>query len=245
VEDIMQYAYDDEMRQGLDFTPVAAEAPDVRGRFVFRTYSHLFGAIIAFALVEVALFQSGAAETISKALFGIGGNLPWLVVLGGFMLVTWVATRGAHTSTSAPILYGALGAVVVAEALIFVPILYIANTYYEGIITSAAAVTFVGFSGLTAIAFVTRKDFSFLRPVLYWGGLCAMMMIVMAVVFGFNLGVVFSVAMVAFAGAAILYDTSNVLHHYPEDRYVAASLQLFTSVALMFWYVLRIFMSRD
>lgn len=241
----MQYAYDDEMRQGLDFTPVAAETPDVRGRFVFRTYMHLFGAIIAFALIEVALFQSGAAERISEALFGFGGRLPWLVVLGGFMLVTWVATHTAHTATSAPVLYLALSAVVVAEALIFVPILYIANTYYEGIITSAAAVTFVGFSGLTAIVFVTRKDFSFLQPILYWGGLCALMLIVLSVLFGFNLGLVFAVAMVAFAGGCILYDTSNVLHHYPEDRYVAASLQLFTSVALMFWYVLRIFMSRD
>ena len=43
--------------------------------------------------------------------------------------------------------------------------------------------------------------------------------------------------------AAILYDTSNVLHHFPEDRYVGAALQLFASVALMFWYVLRLFMS--
>jgi hypothetical protein len=52
--------------------------------------------------------------------------------------------------------------------------------------------------------------------------------------------------MIGFAGAAILYDTSNVLHHYPEDRYVGAALQLFASVALMFWYVLRLFMgSRD
>ena len=42
--------------------------------------------------------------------------------------------------------------------------------------------------------------------------------------FGFELGVFFSVAMVAFAGAAILYDTSNVLHHYPEDRAVGAAL---------------------
>ena len=51
-------------------------------------------------------------------------------------------------------------------------------------------------------------------------------------------------AMVAFAGAAILYDTSNVLRHYPEDRYVAASLELFASTALMFWYVLRLLSSR-
>ena len=46
------------------------------------------------------------------------------------------------------------------------------------------------------------------------------------------------------AGGAILYDTSNVLHHYPQDRYVAAALQLFASVALLMWYVLRLVMSR-
>ncbi|MGC4064189.1 MAG: Bax inhibitor-1 family protein [Polyangiaceae bacterium] len=61
--------------------------------------------------------------------------------------------------------------------------------------------------------------------------------------FGFQLGTFFSVLMVGFAGAAILYDTSAVMRDYPTDRYVGAALQLFASVALMFWYVLRIFMS--
>jgi FtsH-binding integral membrane protein len=53
------------------------------------------------------------------------------------------------------------------------------------------------------------------------------------------------VAMIAFAGAAVLYDTSNILHHYPQDKYVAASLELFASIALMFWYVLQLFMNRE
>lgn len=70
-----------------------------------------------------------------------------------------------------------------------------------------------------------------------------MLAIVGSLAFGFTLGTFFSVAMVAVAGASILYDTSNVLLRYPEDRYVGASLQLFASVALMFWYILRIFMS--
>ena len=104
----------------------------------------------------------------------------------------------------------------------------------------------LGFAGLTAVAFVSRKDFSFLGAVLKWGGLCALVLIGAALIFGFELGTFFSVAMVAFAGAAILYDTSNVLHHFPEDRYVGAALELFASVALLFWYVLRIFIaSRD
>jgi FtsH-binding integral membrane protein len=106
-------------------------------------------------------------------------------------------------------------------------------------------VTLVGFTGLTFVAFVTRKDFSFLRGILMWAGVLALVAIVGGVVFGFQLGTWFSIAMVGLAGAAILYDTSNVIHRFPTDRYVAAALELFASVALMFWYVLRLFMSRD
>jgi FtsH-binding integral membrane protein len=127
---------------------------------------------------------------------------------------------------------------------VFVPLLFIADRVAPGAIQSAALVTMVGFAALTGIAFWTRKDFSFLGGLLRWGGICALILIGAGLIFGFELGTFFAVAMVAFAGAAILYDTSNVLHHFPEDRYVAAALQLFSSVALMFWYVLRIFSSR-
>ena len=94
------------------------------------------------------------------------------------------------------------------------------------------------------VVFLTRKDFSFLRGILMWGGIVALVLIAGGAIFGFNLGTYFSVAMVALAGASILYDTSNVLHHYPEDRYVGAALSLFASVAMMLWYVLRLFLSR-
>ena len=69
-------------------------------------------------------------------------------------------------------------------------------------------------------------------------------LIVCAVLFGFNLGLVFSFAMVFLASGAILYDTSKILHNYGPQQYVAASLQLFASVALLFWYVLQIVMNR-
>ena len=48
--------------------------------------------------------------------------------------------------------------------------------------------------------------------------------------------------MVVFASGAILYNTSNLLHRYDPDQYVAAALSLFASVALLFWYVLQILM---
>src|SRR5207247_6098913 len=120
---------------------------------------------------------------------------------------------------------------------------WIANRFAPGVPKSAVLVTGLGFGGLTLIAFWTRKDFSFLGGLLRFIGICAAVGIVASIFCGFTLGTWFSVAMIAFAGGAILYNTSNILHHYPEDRYVAASLELFAAVALLFWYVIRLFMS--
>ncbi|MEI9863599.1 MAG: Bax inhibitor-1 family protein [Limisphaerales bacterium] len=211
-----------------------------RGRFIARTYNHLFAAICAFTLIEIGLFKSGLAESMAKVMLGTS----WLLVLGGFVVVGWLASLAAARATSLVAQYAALAAYIVAEAVIFVPLLYIADAKAPGAITSAAIVTFIAFTALTLVVFITRKDFSFMRVVLIWGGIIAFVLIIAGAMFGFQLGTFFSVAMVALAGASVLYNTSNVLHHYPEDRYVAASLQLFASVALMFWYVLRIFMSR-
>lgn len=219
--------------------PVSELGVDVRGAFITRTYTHLLGAIGAFTLLEVYLFSTGMAEVIAQAFLGTS----WLLVLGGFMVVSWLATHLANNSKSTGAQYGALAGFVVAEALIFVPMLYIAQAVAPGVIESAATVTLIGFAGLTMVAFQTRKDFSFLGSILRWGFMAMLVLIVGSVLFGFNLGTFFSVGMIALAGGAILYDTSNVLHHYPEDRHVGAALQLFASVALLFWYVLRLLMS--
>ena len=221
-------------------SPVIELDENSRGRFISRAYNHLFGAIVAFVALEVFLFKTGMADRIASVL--LGGS--WLLVLGGFMVVSWMARSVAHRSASKAAQYAALAGYVVAQAIIFVPLLYVAEHYAPGAIASAAMVTFLGFVGLSLVAFLTRKDFSFLRGILFWGGIVALVLVVAGVIFGFQLGTFFSVAMVGLAGAAILYDTSNILHHYPQDRYVAAALELFSSVALMLWYVLRLFLSR-
>ncbi len=216
-----------------------------RATFIVRTYTHLLGAILAFTGIEVFFFSSGVADQIMR----IVGSNP-LILFGGFILVSWLGSRAAATAKSKAIQYMALAGFVVMEALVFVPILWYANNVVPqgGVISSAAAITLTGFGLLTFIAFWTRKDFSFMGAMLRWVGIGALIAIVASFVFGFELGAWFSVAMVLFAGGAVLYDTSNVLHHYPEDRYIAASLQLFASVAMMFFYVLRLllaFTSRD
>jgi len=223
------------------YTPVAELGAETRSNFIWRTYGHVAAAILLFAGIETYLFDSGLAQPLARTLLGFN----WLLILGAFMVVGWLATHVAQSAQSKAAQYAALVGFVVAEAIIFVPLLAIAIAMQPGIVESAVGVTLLGTGGLTAVAFITRKDFSFLRSILVWGGVLALVGIVSAVLFGFELGTWFSVAMIGFAGVAVLYDTSNILHHYPEDRYVGAALALFASIALMFWYVLRLFMSRD
>jgi uncharacterized protein len=223
-----------------EILPVEQLGVSARARFIMRTYTHLAGAIALFTLIEVFLFQSGLAAPIAKAMLGTS----WLLVLGAFVIISWFASRVAFSATSPAAQYAALIGFVVAEALIFVPMLFIAQHYAKGgVIQSAAVVTLLGFGGLTAIAFLSRQDFSFFGAILKWAFVVALVAIVGGVIFGWQLGLWFSVIMVALAGGAILYDTSNIIRYFPEDRYVGAALQLFASVALMFWYVLRIFLS--
>jgi FtsH-binding integral membrane protein len=220
--------------------PVASLAAEDRSAFIWKCYAHVVGAILAFAAVEVYLFESGIAERIALPMLN-----NWWMVLGAFILAGWGASHVAHRVQSMQAQYAAFAAFIVVEALIFAPMLFIAAAMSPDIIDSAAGVTIMGSVGLIAVAMITRKDFSFLRGLLVWGGILALVGIVASIIFGFQMGTWFSVAMIGFAGAAVLYDTSNIMHHYPADKYVAASMGLFASIALMFWYILRLFMNRD
>jgi hypothetical protein len=220
--------------------PVSGASVEDRSDFIWKCYAHVIGAILAFAGIEAYFFSSGIAERIALPMLN-----NWWMVLGAFILAGWGASHVAHRVESKNAQYAAFAAFIVVEALIFAPMLYIASVTAPDVIDSAAGVTILGCVGLIATAMITRKDFSFLRGMLVWGFFLALAAIVGSLIFGFQLGTWFSVAMIGFAGAAVLYDTSNIMHHYPQDKYVAASMQLFASIALMFWYILRLFMSRD
>ena len=218
---------------------------DERASFIVKTYLHLVAAIFVFVALEAVIFLSGANMVFMQLLASLPPNFAWLIVLGGFIGVGFVANRWARQATSPGLAYAGLGLYVFAEAIIFIPLLTYA-VYFSSpeVLPTAAVVTLVIFGGLTGIVLLTRKDFSFLRGVLGVVALGAFALIVCSLIFGFNLGVLFSGAMVMLAGGYTLYYTSNVLHHYRTDQHVAASLALFSAIALMFYYVLMIFTSR-
>lgn len=233
---------------------VADSPADARVAFVRRTYTHLTVAIYAVAMLEWLILSSDYfTQVVMPTMMG-GYNM--LILFGAFLAVSYGAEYMAHSSTSRGVQYAALAAYVVAWAVFAAPMLYFAQEMSVklpggtsiGVIPAAAIATLVIFAGLTAIAWFSGTDFSFLGAGLGVAALAAFALIIASWIFGFNLGLFFSVAMIALTAGYILYDTSNVMHHYNPSQHVAASLALFASVALLFWYLLRLFMalsSRD
>jgi len=232
----MEFGADRQMIQAA-----AQAAAEERSAFIRRTYLHLAGAIGLFIALEALLLRMPFAEQLVRRMTT---GYSWIVVLLLFMAVGWVADRWARSATSIGMQYLGLLLYTVAEAIIFLPLLYIAVFLIEdpNVIKSAGLLTLTLFAGLTGTVFITRKDFSFLRTALMVGGFVALGIILASILIGFSLGTLFSVAMVVLAGGYIVYYTSNVLHHYRTDQHVAAALALFAAVALMFWYILMLFM---
>ena len=221
---------------------VVSELPgEQKAGFIRRTYAHLALAIAAFALLEAQLLKLGLGEQMMAVLSA--SKWSWLLVLAVFMGVGMLADRLARSGASRELQYAGLGLYIIAEAIIFLPLIYIALNFAPDVLPKAALITGALVTGLTAVVFITRTDFSFLAPALAIGGIVALGKIVASIAFGFSIGVFFSGAMIVFAAGCILYTTSNIIHVYREDQHVAASLALFASVALMFWYVVQFLMS--
>jgi FtsH-binding integral membrane protein len=224
---------------------LAIDAPAAeRADFIKKTYLHLGGAVLLFVLLEWALIRSPWAKPMVQTM--LGSRFSWLFVLGAFMGVSYVAEAWARNSSSLGMQYAGLGLYVVAETVIFLPLLYIAVYFVKdpNLIPTAGLITGVVFVGLTAAVFLTGSDFSWMRQALTMAGFAALGVIAASLIFGFSLGLLFSAAMVILASGYILYYTSNVMNHYPIGSHVAAALALFSAVALLFWYVLRILMDR-
>jgi len=226
-------------------TPVINAPEEERAAFLVRVYQHLGLAVAAFIVFETLLFMSPVAEGMYD--FFASSGVAWLALLGVFMIAQWFASNSVQKLDNPGAQYMGLFAMSAAYSVLFAPFLwYVFKINPDGgsDVWAAAAVTGIMFAALTVVAFVTRRDLGFLRPIVMWGGIAAMGLILVSVLFGMQLGLLFSVAMVALAGAAILYQTQDIVRRYPAWAHVGAAVALFGSLMTMFWYVLRIFSSR-
>lgn len=232
-----------EANMNWDQRVAADAAQSERVTFIRKTYLHVAGAIVGFAVLLFALVNFVPDDTMKQIFFG--SRFSWLIVLGVFMAVSFMAQRMADARSSVGTQYLGLALYTVAEAVLFWPIIWVCNNIpsLHGILPQAVILTLALAGGLTLSVFVTKADFSWMRSALWVGGLVAMGVIVLSIFMGFNLGIFFVVAMIALMCGFILYDTSNVLHHYHTSQYVGAALSIFSSLATLFWYVIQLLIS--
>lgn len=218
---------------------VANHTEEARGAFIRKTYGHVALALFSFVIIEAMLLSAPFANSLAVALMG-----NWWMTLLLFMGATWAAEKMANSSTSMVNQYLGLLLYVLAQAVIFVPLLAVAATYANSgdMLLQAFTVTVALFLGLSSVVLTTKTDFNYLGKALQIGGVIALGAIFAGMIFGFNLGLFFSVAMVVLISGTILYQTSNMLYRYRTSQYVAASLGLFSSFMTLLWYVIRIFM---
>jgi FtsH-binding integral membrane protein len=230
-----------------------------RVAFLRKTYAHLGIALIAFAAITGGMMRFMTVTSLKFSAWALQGRWNWLAILALFMVVGWIAERLARSNSSSALQYLGLAIAVVAEAVILQPMLWYAIVKFgnpalffahesggmgEGgkIILEAAAITLAIFLGLTLTVFITKKDFSFMRGVLMICTFAALGVIVASLAFGFHLGAVFSGLMILLMAGYVLFQTSIIMKEFPPTAHVAASLMLFSTIATLFWYVLRLMM---
>jgi FtsH-binding integral membrane protein len=223
---------------------VATVGVNDRVAFLRRTYAHLGAAILAFVALSAWLQMSGVALGFTKWMVA-GGRFNLLIVFGLFIASGAITQRLARSETSVAMQYFGLALGVLAYAIFLSPMLLIAREYVHDrfIIQKAGLFTLLIFGGLTATVFITRKDFSFLRGMLAIAAMAAFGIIISSIVFDFQLGSIFSVAMIVLMAGYILYQTSLLMAYFHPRQHVAASLMLFSTIATLFLYVLRLLMS--
>lgn len=235
-----------DMENNFNYVAVAHESEAVKAQFYKKTYANLAIGVLAFIVFETVLLNTPIVVEGMFQLMGMG-RFSWLIVLGAFMGVTWYAQKLANETVNKPKQYAGFALYVLAEAFIFVPILYVAMQMTDNgsLIVQAGILTLALFGGLTGVVFGSNANFSFLRSILTIGFFLALGTMIAGMIFGFNLGLWFSLAMVALASGSILYSTWQIKNEYAADQYVPAALSLFASLMLLFWYILRILMSRN
>lgn len=231
-----------------------------RVAFLRKTYGLLGVALAAFAVLTAGMMRFMPEASLRFSGWALRGQLNWLLVLGLFMLVGYVAERLARSETSSGLQFVGLGLGVVMQAVLLQPLLWVLILKFNPgalrgtsdglmsgqagvILAQAIVVTLAIFVGLTLTVFLTKKDFSFLRGALTIASFGALGIILASALFGFSLGVFFIGAMILLMAGYILFQTSLVMSYFPPTSYVAAALMLFSTVATLFWYVLQLLMS--
>ncbi len=113
--------------------------------------------------------------------------------------------------------------------------LYLAVPNGAQLVMTALAMTGATFIGLSAVALVSKKDFSFLSNFLMAGAIVLILAMVVALIFNIAaLALAVSAGFVLFSSAVILYQTSEIVHRAGQTNYILATVTLYVSIYNLF-----------
>ncbi|HZH90536.1 MAG TPA: Bax inhibitor-1 family protein [Pyrinomonadaceae bacterium] len=199
--------------------------------FIRKVYALFFAATL-FAIGGVALGLS------FEPLYNFAREHPFIM-----LLVMLGAVMGATAVRHVPVVnLLALFGFTTLTGVMISPLMYAVSLYNPASIWQAGVLTVGIFGGLTAYVFISKRDFSFLRGLL-WTGLIIMILggllnwlIVGSSALGFGLA---AATLLLFAGF-VLYDTSNIMRRYPTNEYIAGALDLYLDAFNIFLALIRL-----
>lgn len=113
--------------------------------------------------------------------------------------------------------------------------LYLSIPNGAQLVMTALAMTGATFIGLSAVALISKKDFSFLANFLLAGAIVLILAMVVALIFDIAaLALAVSAGFVLFSSAVILYQTSEIVHRAGETNYILATITLYVSIYNLF-----------
>lgn len=195
---------------------------------VLRNTYMLLGMTLAFSALMAAVSMAMGAPYLGP-----------IVTLVGFFGLVFAVHKTAESSLGLLFTFLLTGFMGFTLGPILNAYLSLANG--PSLVVSALATTAAAFVGLSAYAVVTRKDFSFLSGFLVVGFFVLMGAVVLGLFFDLSaFSVAISCGFVLFASAAILWQTSAIIHG-GETNYVRATVSLFVSFYNLFISLLHIF----
>ena len=190
-----------------------------------------------YLLLTLTLLTSAAAAGVAMA---VGAQpINWFIMIAVFIGMPFVIYRVRDSVWSLPLTFLFTGFM----GYVLGPILtlYLGLPNGPQIVLSAFATTAVMFTGLSAYALATQRDFSFMRGFLFVGLIVVLLAIVANLFLAIPaLSLTISAAAVILMSGLILYDTSRMLHG-GETNYVVMTVSLYANIYVLFTHLLNLF----
>ncbi len=217
---------------------IQVSAPE-RLAFLRKVYSLFTMAIVIFAGTTWACCNETALGWVAP-IYGYG-------IIGPILLMVAVGAIMRLGASRFPINLFALVGFAVLEGFLVGPLVFLVSASRgTEVVAQAAVLTAVVFAGLTLVTLTSKRDFSFLRSGLWT---CLWVLIGLGLVgmlFGMDwFGWGWSVAWVILMAGFVLYDTSNIMRHYPTNMAVSAAMALFFDFVILFKHLLMLLANRD